>query len=256
MILETEAPRLSPRVPRFARTIETKGVLFGIPCYGGMVSDATLHGLLETRARFAEFGLPWNIMTLRNESLIQRARNHIVAHFLASDCDRLVFIDADIGFTADQVLRLLAHDRDLIAGMYRKKRLDAVEFAVNLLPGATVRPDPETGAIPAAAVATGFMAIKRGVLERMAQAFPQSRYRLNPGDGRPGAWREHTFALFDCWIDPASGAYLSEDYAFCHRWRALGGEVWADPGLILEHFGALSLSADPMDGLLPAGAAV
>lgn len=248
-------PRLSPFVPIFERPITTSGIMIAIPCYGGMIHDACLHGLLESRMEFARLGLPWNIVTVRNESLVQRARNTCVAHFLASSCDRLVFVDADIGFTAAQLLRLLAHDRDLVAGLYRKKRLEAVDFAVNWLPGTTARRDPATGAVEAAAVATGFLAIKRGVFDRMIAAFPQARYVINPGDGAPGAWRDHTHALFDCWIDPITRGYLSEDYAFCARWRALGGEVWADPGLILEHHGSLCLTADPMAGLTVASSA-
>jgi hypothetical protein len=251
-ILSASVPRLSPRAPRFARDIQTSGVMFGLPCYGGIVSAATMDGLLDTQRRFAALGMGFNTLTIRNESLVQRARNTIVAHFLASGCDRLIFIDSDIGFTADHVLRLLAHDRDVIGGLYRKKIVDRVEFAVNLLPTAdgAVRPDPETGAIPAAAAATGFLQIKRGVFDRMATAFPHLRYGTHAGEGGPGAWRDLTYAFFDCFIDPATGSYLSEDYGFCHRWRAIGGEVWVDPGLILEHFGALALSGDPMDGLL------
>ena len=29
-------------------------------------------------------------------------------------------------------------------------------------------------------------------------------------------------------IDPATGTYLSEDFAFCKRWTDIGGEIWAD----------------------------
>ena len=56
-------------------------------------------------------------------------------------------------------------------------------------------------------------------------------------------------------IDPVTLDYYSEDYAFCERWRALGGECWVDPGLILEHWGTLCLTGDPMAHLLtPEGA--
>lgn len=250
-----EPLRLSPHVPQFERAISTRGIMLAVPCYGGLVHDACMHGLLESRAEFIRLGLPWNIVTIRNESLVQRARNTVVAHFLASDCDRLVFVDADIGFTPAQLLRLLAHDRDVIGGLYRRKSLDRVDFAINMLAGETAPRDPETGAIQVAAVATGFLAIKRRVIEQMVATFPHLHYLLNDGDGAPGAWRDHCYALFDCWIDPVTRGYLSEDYAFCARWRAMGGEVWADPGLILEHNGTLSLSADPMQGLTVASAA-
>lgn len=249
--------RLSPHVPRFARGIETKGVLFGLPCYGGQMHAATYHGLRDTEARFRELGLPFNVITITNESLIQRARNGIAAHFLASECDRLVFIDADIGFSADQVLRLLSHDVDVIGGMYRKKSPDKVDFAANLdvqLDG-SVPQEQATGALRARHAATGFLSIKRGVFERMRDAWPHLRYRLHPDTARPDALGEYAWAFFDCLTDPVTLDYLSEDYAFCHRWRALGGQVWVDPGLILDHHGNVALRADPMAWLLSADAA-
>jgi hypothetical protein len=45
------------------------------------------------------------------------------------------------------------------------------------------------------------------------------------------------FALFECMIDPATGTYLSEDFAFCKRWTDLGGEIWADLDSRLDHVG-------------------
>lgn len=245
-------PRLSPHVPRFERPIATKGVLFGLPCYGGQMHAATYHGLRETQSRFAELGIPFGIVTITNESLIQRARNHIAGHLLASACDRLVFVDSDIGFTADQVLRLLAHDVDVVGGMYRKKSPDRIDFAANLdvNPDGTVACETATGALRARHAATGFLCIKRGVFETMRDALPHLRYRLHPDPSRAPSVGEYAHAFFDCLIDPVSLDYLSEDYAFCHRWRSLGGQVWVDPGLVLEHHGNVALSADPMAWLL------
>jgi hypothetical protein len=48
------------------------------------------------------------------------------------------------------------------------------------------------------------------------------------------------YALFDCMIDPETGVYLSEDYAFCRRWRAIGGEIWLDLESKLTHTGSYS----------------
>jgi len=38
-------------------------------------------------------------------------------------------------------------------------------------------------------------------------------------------------------IDPATGTYLSEDFAFCKRWTDIGGEIWADLESRLDHVG-------------------
>lgn len=243
------ADGFSPHVPRFEREITTRGVMFGLPCYGGVIHTPCMLGLRDAEQALNRLGIATGLVTITNESLVQRARNGIVAHFLASECDRLIFVDADIGFTARDVLRLLAHDRDVIGGLYRKKSLDRVDFAVNWIPNerSVARRDVETGAIECARIATGFLQIKRGVFERMAQAFPQLRYEANPGDGAPGPWRDNLHTFFDCWIDPATRGFLSEDYAFCDRWRAMGGEVWCDPGIILRHHGTLCLEADPVE---------
>jgi hypothetical protein len=251
----TPVPRLSPHVPRFEREIETSGVMFGVPAYGGQIFDPCMHGLRETKERFEHLGIGWNIVTIRNESLVQRARHHIIATFLRSGADRLVFIDADIGFTADQVLRLLAHDRDVIGGMYRKKTLASEDYAANLVVNAdgTVTKDEATGALLARHVATGFLCIKRGVIERMIAAFPHLRYRLH-AEARDKVGADFAHAIMEPFIDPVTLDYYSEDYAFCERWRAIGGECWVDPGLILEHWGTLCLTGDPMAHLLtPAG---
>lgn len=250
---EIVAGALSPVAPAIPADVAIGGgVMFGLPCYGGHLSDATLRGMLDAQALFAAQGVPFSYVTTRNESLVQRARNTIVAHFLASSARWLMFVDADIGFSGRQVLRLLAHDRPIIGGLYRRKTLHRIDWVVNLLPpvaGArTVRRDPATGAIQVAAIGTGFMLIRRDVIEAMLRRYPQTRYQTAASDGAPGEWRHHTYALFDCWIDE-TGNYLSEDYAFCRRWRDMGGEIWADPGIILGHHGTAEFLGDPMSGI-------
>ena len=46
-------------------------------------------------------------------------------------------------------------------------------------------------------------------------------------------------------IDPDTGIYLSEDYAFCRRWRDLGGEVWLDTQGVLVHVGPSDFQGRP-----------
>jgi hypothetical protein len=80
--------------------------------------------------------------------------------------------------------------------------------------------------------------IRRHVLETMC---------AHPGYAALQFFREHShdalagspnrFALFESMIDPASGTYLSEDFAFCKRWTDIGGEIWADLDSRLDHVG-------------------
>lgn len=246
---------IAPGAPPLRAGPAATAVMVGMPCYGGMLAAPALHGLLETQRALLARGIGFYCATTTNESLVPRARNTIVAHFLASDCSHLVFVDADIGFGADAVLRLLAHERPVIGGLYRLKRLDRADWAVewHVGPDGAVRRDPASGALEVASIGTGFLCLRRDALERLVAAFPDTRYRPPPAeDGAEPAWHAHCHALFDSGVDRATGRYVGEDYGFCARWRAIGGEVWCDPALLLEHHGQACFSGNPMEMLRPA----
>lgn len=239
------------------------GLMVGLPCYGGVLYDGLLHGMLELQRACDARGIPLARVTVRNESLVQRARNRCMAEFLAAPgFSHLLFVDADIGFEADAVLRLLAHDKPLVGGLYRRKQMDSAAYVWNRLPPGQEKREA-SGLVSCAAIGTGFMLIRRDVPEAMIRASlrhpplwrrllrwsgqPVSplRYLVAGQDGEAGDWRDHTFTLFDCWTDE-SGNYLSEDYAFCRRWRDLGGDVWADPNILLDHIGTATFKGDPI----------
>ncbi|WP_449410105.1 hypothetical protein [Methylobacterium komagatae] len=93
----------------------------------------------------------------------------------------------------------------------------------------------EDGFIEVAEATTGFMAIKREVFIRMMKHYPELNY---VPDGRQQDPLAHLYWLFfDCMLDPDSRRYLSEDYAFCRRWRDMGGKVYADLESRLDHLG-------------------
>jgi hypothetical protein len=77
------------------------------------------------------------------------------------------------------------------------------------------------------------MMISRRALEVIRDANPQLRARF----GETGSNMSEAVLYFETMIDPDSGRYLSEDYAFCRRWRDCGGEVWADLTGRLSHMG-------------------
>jgi hypothetical protein len=46
-------------------------------------------------------------------------------------------------------------------------------------------------------------------------------------------------------IDPKDKRYLSEDYTFSRRWQDIGGEIWLDPSISLNHYGSFNFQGNP-----------
>ena len=218
--------------------ITNSHVVFGMPCFGGMLSTDTFHAMLDFTGFWSKCGLTWSVETLSNESLVTRARNILVAKMMArKEATHLMFIDADIGFHTSDVIRLLAHDVDVVAGLYPKKSYP-IEYVLNTLPDQLSRSAEIAEVVE---IGTGFMMIKRAVIEKMFEAYPQ--YHCPTMGELPERERPHTYALFDTEI--VNSNYLSEDYAFCRRWRAIGGRIYADTRIQLSHSGFHTFQGDP-----------
>ena len=98
-----------------------KKIMIGTPMYGGMATHAYIGGLLSNFEilRQNDIKVDWNLMG--NESLITRGRNYIADHFLQSDSTHLMWIDADVGFEHNAILKLLNYDEDFVGAAYPKK---------------------------------------------------------------------------------------------------------------------------------------
>jgi hypothetical protein len=101
--------------------------------------------------------------------------------------------------------------------------------------------------IEVAEAPNGFMCVKRDVFRRLMEGYPNLRYTP---DGPPGHPQAHLhWRFYDCMVDPDSGRYLSEDYAFCRLWRDLGGKVWVDLECKLNHLGQHMYRGDLAESL-------
>lgn len=207
------------------------------PAYGGL-HPAYSASLLKTQWELARHGIAHVILTEPNDSLVSRARCVLAARFLGeTDCDRLLMIDSDLEWTAEDVMRLLcameSPDIEVACGVYPRKSRE-VSFPVNFMIDEERRLTwhDQTGYVEVKDAPTGFLMIKRSVLERMMAAYPerQCQFRDYPVGGPE-------FALFDCFIDGESRHYLSEDFGFSRLWQRIGGRIWADPEISLAHFG-------------------
>lgn len=243
---------------------QKRSIFLATPCYGGMASINYMRSVLDLQAACAERGVGLEVYLGGGDALITRARGIMAARFLhATSATHLFFVDADIGFRPEQVFRLLDHDADIVGGVYPTKHIDwsktraaaqaglkdllaaSTGYVVRFIPSPTNSVEiDDDGFGPVSYVGTGFMLIKREAMARICAAHPELRARH--GD-MTGAAAAEAVMVFDTMIEPETGEYLSEDYAFCRRWRDLGGEIKADFKSRLTHVGHAAYSGSLID---------
>lgn len=242
------------------------------PCYGGQLNEPYFRSVIKLMTFFNGHQIPLAFGTIANESLVTRARNVLLAYFLNSDYTHLLFIDADIEFQVEDILKLYAHDKDVVVGAYPKKGVAWNRIRENLAsPDLANKPlsdkeiaalgsdyainfkfvDREKGTIAVEKgliklhdAGTGFMMIKREAILKMIKAYPELKYN-NDVNISNADLKDHFYALFDTMIDPVDKRYLSEDYTFCRRWQEIGGDIWLDPTISLNHYGHFCFQGNP-----------
>jgi hypothetical protein len=213
----------------------SKSVMIVTPVARTPAAQYTL-SIIRTMVELGQMGIKVRLQWVRGNSNLPRARNELVAEFLASDCTDLLWIDDDMGWQPNDVIRLLASDKDFIGGVGRKKTGtpdDAVEtWCARFLPGDLEQ--DEMGAVRVAGIGTGFAKVSRRVFEAVKAAHPDWK---RPGLASQPAAVQDQFYCFYRFVDDPGGLMMSEDIAFCETWRSLGGTVWADPAIELVHVG-------------------
>ena len=195
-------------------------ILFCTPCYGGM---ATL-GYMKSAISLTQcIPVEHDFLFGANESLITRARNEMTATFLRSNHTHMMWIDADIEFSPEDVGKLWNLDADIAVGIYPMKRPGAPYAAwVN---GKLVNDlDQFTDPIEVDYAGTGFMLLKREAIDALCD--------LSPLYEGPNGW---VHAIYQTPV--VDEHFDSEDYHLCRQWRSLGGKILADPSVRLLHHG-------------------
>jgi hypothetical protein len=211
--------------------LRTTRVHICMPCYGGMLTESTFMSYIKWANTCRQLGIDWTMETMTNESLISRARNTLVAKFLANpDSTHLMFIDADIGWEPWHLLVMLNRQVDVIGGLYPMKTLP-VKWVVNGFDGAE---EGEDGLQEVSKTGTGFMLVKRDVFEKL-NAHPAVR-PFNNDIGLPKELDQHLRTYYDTAV--RENRYYSEDWTFCENWRDIGGKVWVDKRVLLKHTGS------------------
>jgi hypothetical protein len=236
-------------------------IFIGVPAYGNMVTTNFTHSLMQLSMALAKWGVQHEVCFLGNESLVTRARNVIANNFYSDRLQHshLLFLDADLGFDANDVLAMVALDKELIGLPYSKKSINWRRVAEAAKKGVSEDVLPNVSAavvvnwaasrgfhcdalVEVNHIGTGLMLIQRSVFTKLADAHPDWIYNLMEDEVKGS--RKTSIAFFDTGIQKGTGHYLSEDYKFCSDWKDLGGQVWLLPSAKTSHLGTYAFQCD------------
>lgn len=230
-------------VGRIMNLMESKGAnvvrpdLSGVSLYlttpsgDGTFDRNYVRALLQTidKVRAAGGKIDWGEMPYCAD--LSLARNRIMGAFMAGPHTHMLMVDSDIGWHPDDVLRLLGTKLDFVGGAGPKK-LYPLRFCIYSKDEAGRDMIGEfsdaTQTLEVTGIGTGFLLISKAVGERMAQSYPDLAF--DPGEGQT------EYRFFDPLVEGRQR--FSDDFAFCRRWRAIGGKVHVMPSIRLRHVGA------------------
>jgi len=246
-------------------TLRNKHIFIATPCFGGQIGEPYFRSMMRLAILCNKYEIQYTVSTLANESLITRGRNTLTSFFMENkSATHMFFIDADIEFNPEDVLRMVAYDKPIVVGAYPKKAInwtsilgaarngelketpDTIEgHSSNYVVNFDFLKDTDGNQSPQVHVSdnlvklkdagTGFMCIQKEVIQKMFEKHTDLKYVNDINVDMK--FEPYMYSLFDCIIDPDSRRYLSEDYTFCRRWQEMGGEVWLDPRTALNHVG-------------------
>jgi hypothetical protein len=244
------------------------------PCFASLCYVNFVDCMLKTVDLFKQLNFPLVIEFCKNDSLVSRARNNLIAKAMTdTDATHFLFIDNDITWNPFDILKLIIAEKPIIGGAYPLKnynwekmvnsdgKFDPSQMKLwvdkknehqvlnNIIDDKSVIQfnllryninylsnslEISGNLAKVRHLATGFMMIQRHVLEKMMKAFPSTKY-VDDVNFLQEHENKYAYALFDCGVE--DGHYFSEDWLFCKRWSKMGGDIWLDVSINLIHTG-------------------
>lgn len=206
------------------------------PAFGKQITATTFETTHELMSALSAKGIEAHIGTFSWPD-IEEVRNVVLSFWYDAlpEFTHLLFVDADMGFPAQMVLDMITFGEPMVGAIYRQKRPDIGWVAS----GGLDKPDHRNGFIEVEGLGMGCFLIRRDAIAPMIEAFPDKIYPhiAIPAFSTP---QNRTLGFFDC-MRIAEGK-VSEDIAFCKRYRAAGGKVWATTAYSTTHEGMFGFS--------------
>jgi len=221
-------------------------IFLPVICYNHTCNTEFMMSLLRLITFAKDNNIAIVIFPITFESLINRARNAAVAHFLSEqNATHLLFIDSDISFEPNDVIKLIQANKDVVGAAYPQKWLNTSLFnpsATNPLELCTtpsvhlVDKQQISPLMEASYITTGFLLIKREVFSKLMKHYPDKKYK-NDIDGYSSADPNLFYDFFSISINPNDQRLESEDFGFSRSWTTIGGKIHVVTDIVLTHHG-------------------
>jgi len=192
--------------------VDANGVMIAMPIH----KNCLIH------IRVADFcfkacKLPWIGWLHEPNYVAEIGRNTLIANILDfhPEVTHIFFLDADTLPPKDTILKLLAHDKDIVAGAYplmgQGKKCWNMSISEEMPQSLVEYKDLPAGLFKATAIGGSTVLIKREVFERME--FPWFKTICERGI-----------------------THMGHDFYFANKARKLGYEIWVDPTIKCNHY--------------------
>jgi hypothetical protein len=206
---------------------------------GHSMMASYVKSLLATAEALAAEGITW-LFTSEYSSHVADAREVTINGSMQNSIvesrplqgqftyDKIMWIDSDIAWNPEDVIKLYKSDKDIISGAYLLASGEVTAYKKMLGPGYThqdVVAMEELTEIDGAGF--GFICVKQGVFESLSRPWFQQAM-ITKKDEETG--EEFTFPL------------MGEDISWCHRVKQNGYQIWLNPTVRVQHHKMMKLT--------------
>lgn len=212
-------------------------ITVALPAYGNQISLATFNTVTSLVQVFMNKGIRGSMAAFSYPEVAE-ARNILLTGWYDSvpDSSHLLFVDSDMGFDPNLVLDLLMFNEPMVGALYTRKAIPIQWAASGLGDEITER---RGNFMKVAGLGMGCFLIRRDAIDIMLQKMPELSDTRMEFHAAKDMLPNRIIRAFDGFDNPddKSAGRLSEDLAFCCRWRQCGGDVWGAMHHTIDHVG-------------------
>jgi hypothetical protein len=225
-------------------------VFIHVPAFGQIVTTTTFLTTHAVRDALNMKGIGSGISSISFPDIAElRSMILTIWYDTLLHSDYLLFIDADMGFDPNLVMDMILFNEPVVGTLYRHRREPTTWVGSGLGTPQTAR---RGGFMEVEGTGGGVFLIRRDTIRIMLEQMPQlvdNRISLHPAfETIKNAGANRLIRAFEK-LDIPDRGLISEDLAFCVRWRQCGGQVWANINHRISHVGPYDYAGRYLDAV-------